>query len=89
MKLLALLTSLAVILAGCSPKRVSLEQARALADGRFKAHATALGLNASAVPVPSIEERQDDYVFVYRESTTQKKVTVLVTRSGELADTFE
>lgn len=89
MKVVILLTSLAMVLAGCSPKNVSLEQARALADGRFKAHAAALGLNAATVPVPTIEERQDDYVFVYRESTSQKKVTVIVTRAGELADTVE
>ncbi len=77
---------------GCSKKGeqdVTPVQARSIADGRYVAHAKALGVNSSEVPAPSIEYRNRDTVFVYTEPTTKKKVTVIVDKSGKVADTVE
>ena len=74
---------------GCGEKTFDIANARVMADERFKAHAVALGEPTQPIPTPSTRERADDSVFVYSVGKTGKKVTVIVDRHGQLADTVE
>ena len=48
-------------------------------------HAKALKIAADPVPEPSIEDRVEDFVFVYQRDG--KTVTVIVGKDGGIADT--
>lgn len=85
--LIALLISVAA--AGCGEKAVTPTEAKSIADGRYAAHAKALGAPESPVPAPAIQDRGSDTVFVYIEPVTHKRITVIVERSGQIADTVE
>lgn len=82
------LTSLgALSVAGCVRREVTLVDARQIANQRFAAHAHARGLAAGSVPEPSVEVHANDYVFEYRQGDLT--VTVIVARTGEVADRAE
>lgn len=70
-------------------KRVTPMEAKSIADGRYVAHAKALGSNLTVIPKPTIEYRSDDTVFVFIEPMSKKKVIVIVDKSGKVADTVE
>jgi len=74
---------------GCGEKSVTASEARSIADARYVAHATALGSTLTKMPQPTIEYRSSDTVFVYIEPASKKKVTVIVDKSGKVADTIE
>ena len=74
---------------GCGKKNVTDVDARAIADSRYLANAQAIGSNIEEVPQPAIQKRANDTVFVYIEPTTKKKITVIVDRTGKVADTVE
>ena len=74
---------------GCAEKNVTDADARAIADSRYLANAKAIGSNIKEVPQPTIQRRANDTVFVYIEPTTKKKITVIVDRTGKVADTVE
>ena len=84
---IALLISVALV--GCGEKAVTPTMARSIADGRYAAHAKALGAQESPVPAPAIQDRGSDFVFVYTEPITQKRITVIVERSGQVADSVD
>jgi hypothetical protein len=77
------------VLHGCGERKVTTSEARSIADTRYMAHVKALGTNSAAIPQPMTEYRSDDTVFVYVEPASKKKITVIVDRSGKVADTIE
>lgn len=77
------------VLGGCGKSTVTDAEAKAIADRRYQVHAKMLGSQIAAVPQPTVQSRSSDTVFVYIEPTTKKKITVIVERSGEVADTVE
>lgn len=73
---------------GFEERSVTLSEAKAIADRRYIAHAKAWGVPESPIPMPSIEDRDSDIVFVYLLPAVGKKIIVIIERSGEVADTF-
>lgn len=86
----ALLTVLLLVAAcGHEERSVTPVEAKAIADGRYVAHAKALGVPTSPIPMPTVQDRGNDTVFVYVEPAVKKRITVIVERSGQVADTAE
>jgi hypothetical protein len=87
--LVMLVALLSVAACGRADRAVTPSEARALADRRYVAHATVLGAPTSTIPLPFVRDRGSDTVFVYVEPTAKTKITAIVERSGQVADTFE
>ena len=71
----------------CARREVTLVEARQIANQRFAAHAHARGVSRNSVPEPTVEVHAHDYVFEYQDEDFV--VTVIVARSGEVADRAE
>ena len=86
--LLSLLSLAVVAASACSDSReFSQSEAKKIADRRYVDYAKSLGVPQSPVPTPAVDVRLRDYVFVYQQG--RAKVTVIVERTGEVADTYE
>jgi hypothetical protein len=67
----------------------SLDQAKEIADSRFKAYSKAFNSQLSQIPEPLVTVREKDFIFVYDDKEVNKKITVIVDKDGGVAAGYQ